>query len=289
MDVLHFDVKVQVLPAPDEVDARVKLVHQLEVNHTRAAADTRVEVAISEGEREAKLLRVEVDRAIQVGGTELGDELLYLHRAPSRHFSITVPGPSPRRHQFGENATGALGMEKRHRHVGAVGSPTEIDLPQTLGAQTCRFLGDVVATVSPVVQARPEALQVPVGAGLGYDGNQHLDARLAVAYPEHVVVRSFGREVGAVGQWRAGIKGESHPRFERCAGFVDAVGDDADMVQSYDHATFLGRGQCLESFGSPVPTVDVAIGTRARTASVVPQRLDRVELRGAPCRPDAEY
>ena len=138
--------------------------------------------------------------------------------------------PSPPRHQFGENPTGTLGMKERDRHVRAVGSPTEVDLPQTLGAQTCRFFLHIVAAVAPVVQTGPEALQVFVRAGFSYDGNQHFNARFASAYLEHVVVGAFRREIGAVGQWRAGVQGEPHPRFKRCAGFVDAVRDDADMV-----------------------------------------------------------
>ena len=80
MDVAHGNMEVKVLPAPNEVDAGVGIVHQLEVDHPVAAANPGVEILISKGEQEAKLLGIEADRAFEVRRAELGYEFAYLHR-----------------------------------------------------------------------------------------------------------------------------------------------------------------------------------------------------------------
>ena len=93
LDVAHGEMDVKVLPAPHEVDARVGGIHQFEVDHPLATADTSVEVLVAKGEYQAKLRRVEVDRAFEVRGAELRYEFDYLQRLhPVTATRIVVEG-----------------------------------------------------------------------------------------------------------------------------------------------------------------------------------------------------
>ena len=80
MDVAHAEMDVKVLSVPNEVDARVGILHQFEVNRPVADANSGVEVLVPKGEREAELLGIEADRAREVRRAELGCEFAYLHR-----------------------------------------------------------------------------------------------------------------------------------------------------------------------------------------------------------------
>ena len=106
-------------------------------------------------------------------------------------------GAGTQRDELGEDPACRFRMKESRRHALWI-RYAEIDLPQSLRPKARGFLGDVVARITPMVQAGAESLQILVRSGFGHDGDEDLDLGLAPAHLDHIVVRAFRRKVGAV-------------------------------------------------------------------------------------------
>src|SRR6266508_2645877 len=77
--VIRPEIEVEVIPLVHELDRRVLLVDELEVEDLLARPDARVEVLVLELEREPDLLGVEPDRLAQVRRAQLRDDIRDRH------------------------------------------------------------------------------------------------------------------------------------------------------------------------------------------------------------------